>query len=81
MKFKKGDRIICIESISERNGGPRKGEIFIVTSINFSYIGFPLDRLTDSTYHQDTINGYRPNWGASNFELCPDLSIFQELGD
>lgn len=82
MKFKVGDRVKCIESISTYHNGPEAGEIFIVTSVNGSYIGFPLERLrSHKVYQLSTINGTTPNWGVGNFELCPDISILGELGD
>lgn len=68
-KFKIGDKVRCIDSISEKIGGPQKGQEFIVTAVDnagCSYIGFKIDTYTKNPKIQ---SGKYANWGASCFEL------------
>ena len=73
MKFQVGDKIKCIESITDHEGGPKKGEEFIITSYNDSNngIGIKLPRLS-KMYSEGIKNGTVPNWGVSCFELVTD---------
>ncbi len=67
--FKIGDKIRCIKSISEDEGGPSIGETFIVTSVDEdNYVGFPLQRL-HRNYSDKIKDGSETNWGGSCFKL------------
>lgn len=68
--MKIGDKVRCIKSISAEHGGPRKGEVFKITSISRDgrTIGFELLRLK-SIYTFGTIIGTSPNWGADHFQV------------
>lgn len=79
-KFKIGDIVRCIVGVSEQDGGPKEGEIFFITSIDNDYaisIGFPLERLKDTIYHEDIRKGLQPNWGISCFVSAKDI-LFDE---
>lgn len=71
--FKIGDKIKCIHTISEREGGPKIGEIFIVTSIDSRSVGFRLNRLR-SFYGEGIISGKIPNWGLANFIKVKEIN-------
>lgn len=73
MKFKVGDKVKCIEGIGFEDGGPKKGEIFTVTSSENAWIGFELSRLPSNFYCNDIINGLNANWDSDSFELVNDL--------
>lgn len=72
-KFKVGDKVKCISSISANSGGPKVGQEFIITSIedrdskNY-YIGF---KLNSYKAKPDIQSGKVPNWGSSCFKLIP----------
>ena len=68
-KFKVGDWVVCIDGISEGYGGPKKGEKFLVTSVQGDSVGFKLKRLDNDIYRTTTIDGTKPNWGTECFEL------------
>lgn len=70
MKFQVGDKVKCIESISEWDGGPKKGEEFTIISFKDSSngVGISLPRL-GKAYSEKVRNGTDPNWGSSCFQL------------
>jgi hypothetical protein len=82
-KFKVGDLVECIKSISSNEGGPEKGEYFIITSIDDNkdlYIGFPLKRLSNN-YSSDIKKGKQSNWGISEFKLIRRSELGKILYD
>lgn len=80
-KFKAGDKIRCLQSISPSDGGPRKGEIFTVVSANDWSVGFELHRLIGDIYTRQTRNGTNPNWGQGSFELVQEEQMKFKVGD
>lgn len=74
-KFKIGDKVRCISSISSKDNGPIKGEEFIVTVVDHSHIGFPLERLKHECYSNNTRKGLNANWGSKSFELVNNILI------
>lgn len=74
-KFKVGDTVCCVETISKQDGGPRAGEIFEVLSVssNTGSIGIDLSSGLKNneyiTYSKNVCTRQKPNGGASCFEL------------
>lgn len=68
VKFKIGDKVRCVSSISPNDNGPIKNEIYTITSVNDNYIGFPLKDLP-IYYDTDVKSGKCPNWGVHCFQL------------
>ncbi len=71
--MKVGATVVCKRGISEKAGGPRTGEKFVIKSMNNSHLGFPLQRL-DHNYNERVKEGTYPNWGISEFEVISIMS-------
>ena len=56
----------CKTTINTLHGGPKKDEIFRVTSVQGPFIGFLLERYLGNP---ETKNGMNANWPASDFEV------------
>jgi hypothetical protein len=72
-KFKVGDKVRCIKSISLHAGGPQKGAVFTVTAVDprlTNYIGFPCPSYNSGTSDsKQKKEGLVPNWSIDCFEL------------
>lgn len=71
MKFKVGDLVLCIESISPDANGPQLGTMYRVISTNdndgsYQSIGVFLPKCV---YNEETKSGRHANWGANAFKL------------
>lgn len=64
--IKVGDTVVCSSPI---HSGPKKGDVFTVTSMSVSnkYIGFKCDYISIS-YNNEIRNGIKPNWGITSFK-------------
>lgn len=77
-KFLLYDLIECLENISADEGGPKKGERFVITSVeeqvpnlkdnSLQWIGFKLPKLMKK-YTEAIRIGKAPNWDSRNFKL------------
>lgn len=65
-KFKVGDRVKCIGSISLNVNGPEKGKHYRVVSVGLDSIGI---YLPNCKYDYNTKMGIHANWGSSCFVL------------
>lgn len=78
--FKIGDKVKCITSISERDGGPRVGEVYKVVSANENHIGVYCPRIMSGhSYSIDIKHGFRPNWGNQCFILIEKPPIKNDI--
>ena len=69
-KFKVGDRVKCISSIDEENGGPKEGEFYTITAIDSGWIGFVIPTYTNNRSGYGTlIQKGAANWGEQYFKL------------
>lgn len=64
-----GDLVECISDFLINYKGPKKGERFIVTSVEDSYLGFKLRRLSSELFFETEIEGIEPCWHKSYFIL------------
>ena len=68
-KFKIGDTIECIESISANDNGPLQGERYKITSLEEYYVGFKLFNYNSPINREKIRHGIYPNWGIRCFKL------------
>lgn len=80
-KFKVGDRVRCIKSISADLNGPYNGQIFEIISVDGNAIGIsvPFYKLTETgLWYHGIREGLTPNWHYSAFELLPKEALDDE---
>jgi hypothetical protein len=85
IQFKIGDIVECIESISVGSGGPKKGELYEVKSIQKLYntdysIGIHCPKLS-SGYNNNIRLGKQANWGHTCFKLSKKKIINMPMNE
>lgn len=81
-KFKVGDKVRCIRTISAEMNGPLAGQTFQVISVDYSDIGIKTPFYNYKNCPKPELNNIRngtlPNWHYSCFELLPEEILDDE---